>query len=174
MQDLVGVGVADAAEQVRVGQRALQRVVLELQAGGEGLERRVQHLEAAGVVPREARLALDQVQRGTALGTRLGQRQHAVREFEAGEGDSLGARRAGIEPVQAPGDHEVQDEPEAAVEPDRDPLAEPAHVTDRASLGRADRGQRRAQQERRDQHDAPEWLADEAHRERLHVHRHVG
>ena len=36
MQDLVGIGVADSAENVRVGQRALERMVRRAQRGAEG------------------------------------------------------------------------------------------------------------------------------------------
>ncbi len=50
VEDLVGVGVADAAEQPRVGQRALERVAPACQHPGEGLPVAVQHLESSGVV----------------------------------------------------------------------------------------------------------------------------
>ena len=49
MQDLVRVGVADAAEEVRIGERALERVVLARQRVAKRVERRVERLEAAGI-----------------------------------------------------------------------------------------------------------------------------
>ena len=50
VQDLVRVGVADAAEQMRIGQRALDGVILAAQRARELLARRLQQLEAAGIV----------------------------------------------------------------------------------------------------------------------------
>ena len=49
VQDLVGVGVADAAEQVRIGERALERVVLAARArSANAASVAVEHLEPAG------------------------------------------------------------------------------------------------------------------------------
>ena len=50
MQDLVRVRVADAAQDPRVGQRALERVVLARQGGPERREVRVEYLEPARIV----------------------------------------------------------------------------------------------------------------------------
>ena len=51
MQDLVGVGVADAAEEMRIGERALERVVLAARARAANAgEVALEHLEAAGIV----------------------------------------------------------------------------------------------------------------------------
>ncbi len=60
MKDLVRIRVADAAEQTRVGERALQRVALAHERGAEAGEVGVQDLETAGIVraqglPRRAR-----------------------------------------------------------------------------------------------------------------------
>jgi len=49
VQDLVGIGVTDAAEEMRVGERALQGMVLALQAHRERFEIGVEHLEPSGV-----------------------------------------------------------------------------------------------------------------------------
>ena len=60
VQDLVGVGVADAAEEARIGERALERVVLAAQrarANAASVGR--QHLEAAGVERGQRRRARD-------------------------------------------------------------------------------------------------------------------
>ena len=62
VQDLVRVGVADAAEQARIGQRALERVVLAREARGERLEVGVERLRArrdraSRAPPRRARRA---------------------------------------------------------------------------------------------------------------------
>ena len=88
MQDLVRVRVADAAEEVRIGQRALERVVLAPQRRGE-----VSHAAASatsrppGSSAASAALALHDVQRRALLRARLGQQQRAVREIERREPD---------------------------------------------------------------------------------------
>src|SRR6185369_11747546 len=74
MQDLVAVRVADAAEEPRVGQRALERVALAHEDVAERLGIRVEHLEAAGIVGGEPGLSPYEVQRGTL--SRAGLRQH--------------------------------------------------------------------------------------------------
>ena len=62
MKDLVGIGVADAAEEVGVGQRPLERVVALGEDRGEALEVHVKDLNPAGIELRERVLAVDDVQ----------------------------------------------------------------------------------------------------------------
>ena len=50
MKDFVGVGIADAAEDVWIGERALQGVVFRLERPAERGTVRVEHLEPAAVV----------------------------------------------------------------------------------------------------------------------------
>src|SRR3989449_5936996 len=141
MQDLVGVRVADAAEDPRVGQRALERVVLPGERVAERRQVRVKYLEAARVVRAQTGFATDQMQRGPPLRARLGQDDRPRREVEAGETDlswQLGAR--GL-PMEAARDHEVQNEKEVALESDHDALAEPSESGDpTAGRGRQRRG----------------------------------
>jgi hypothetical protein len=49
VQDLVGVGIADPGEEVRIGERALERVVLAFQTLGECGEIGGEDLDAARV-----------------------------------------------------------------------------------------------------------------------------
>ena len=49
MEDLVGVGVADACEQPRIGERALEGVVLEAGARGEVVEVGFHRVEPAAI-----------------------------------------------------------------------------------------------------------------------------
>src|SRR2546428_3515562 len=130
MQDLVGVRVADAAEDPRVGQRALERVVLPGERVAERRQVRVKYLEAARVVRAQTGFATDEMQRGPPLRARLGQDDRPRREVEAGETDlswQLGARAL---PMEAARDHEVQNEKEVALESDHDALAEPSESGD--------------------------------------------
>jgi len=70
--------VPDAAEEPRVGERALQRVVLARERLAEGVERRVHDLEALGVVAPERVAALEHVERRALPAPHLGQEQRAV------------------------------------------------------------------------------------------------
>ena len=72
-------------EQARVGERALQGVVLGGECQAELLDRRVQHLEPAGVERRERGLALDDVERRALPRARLGELQRSGRELEGRE-----------------------------------------------------------------------------------------
>ena len=119
VEDLVGVGVADAGEDAGVGEGALEGAVL----GGEGLLEGFggegEDVEAAGVEVGEGGFALDEVEGGAALGAGFGEDEGAVGEVEGGEvvaAAELGWRsRFAVElasPVEAAGDHEVEDEEE--------------------------------------------------------------
>ena len=82
MQDLVRIGVADAAEQVRVGQRALDRVVLAGERIVELLERCLERLDAAGIERGKRRLTAHHLHRRALLRAGFREQQGAAREFE--------------------------------------------------------------------------------------------
>ena len=94
VQDLVAVGVADAREQVGIGQRALDGVVADEQPRAELVEVGVERLEAAAIEFGQRGRAAQQVHRGPLLRRRLGQQQRAVREVERRQADLAGDRRA--------------------------------------------------------------------------------
>ena len=71
MQNLVAVGVADPGEQIRVGQRALDRVIAGKQPRTKLIEVRFQRLQATPVEVCQRVLAADQVDRGALLLRRL-------------------------------------------------------------------------------------------------------
>jgi len=174
MQDLVRVGVADAAQDAGIGQRALERVIL---AGQRAVERGrvgVEHLEPARIVLGEARLAADEIERRAPLRTGLGQDERARREIERGQADlaaELGAR--GL-PVEPPGDHQVQHQEQIALEADHDALAEAREPDDTAAGRRRDRRIDRAKQERAREPHALEGRAHDPRLERLDVDGDVG
>ena len=60
MQNLVGVRVADAAEEMRIGERTLERVVFASLTSPERSGRRAEHLESARIERRESRV-IDEV-----------------------------------------------------------------------------------------------------------------
>jgi hypothetical protein len=151
VQDLVGVRVANPAEDARVGQHALEGVVLGREGGPERRRVRVEHLEPAGVVSAERRLAAHHVERGPLLGAGLGHDQRARREIECRQPDParrLCARRL---PVQPPGDHQMDDDKQLLLERDDQPLPEPTKADDRLAAHGAHRRIDRSQQERREQ-----------------------
>src|SRR5262245_884044 len=61
VEDLVGIRIADAAQEPRVGERALERVALARERSPEAGEIRLHHLDAARVVLAQRALAPDQV-----------------------------------------------------------------------------------------------------------------
>ena len=75
MQDLVGVRVADAAEEAGVRQGPLEGVILPHQDGLEGGKISLQHLQATGIVIAEGGCIPDDMERGALLGPCLGQQQ---------------------------------------------------------------------------------------------------
>ena len=98
-------------------------MVFRRQPPGESIQIGLLDLQPAGVVIGQAGLAFDQMQGGAALGPGFGQGQAAAGEIEGGEGlfaGQLGTRRP---PMQAPGDHQVQDEPELALQADGNAFA---------------------------------------------------
>ena len=85
VEDLVGVGVADAGEDAGVGEGALEGVIFRRESGAKGLEGEGKDVEAAGIELGESGLALDEVEGGAALGAGFGEDEGAVREVEGGE-----------------------------------------------------------------------------------------
>ena len=81
VQDLVGVRVADAAEQARIGQRALQRVVLARAARAANVveARRSARRCRPGRVRASAASPCDDVQRRAPLAAGFGERERAGR-----------------------------------------------------------------------------------------------
>jgi len=173
VQDLVGVRVADAAEEARVGQRALDGVVLGDQPRGERVACRRHDVDAARVERSERFTPLDDMERCAPLLARLGERERAAGKGE--ERERVRRRRlAALEPAQPSGDHEMDDDEEVAFERQHDALAEPLDPDDELALDRRDRRRHRAEQERVTDRDALETLADGLGGEPLDVDGDVG
>ena len=126
MEDLVGVGVADAAEVARVGEGSLEGAVLGCQCGAEGFEIRGEDIDAAGIDGLHVVFVAEEVKGGATFGAGFGEDERAVGKVEGGE--IVAAAEFGSEgtPVETTGDHEVQDQPMAVVEFDGDALADAA------------------------------------------------
>ena len=113
-KNFVGVGVADAAEDARVGQEALERVIGGDERGGEMSEVGGEDFEAAGIKRAQTVFTGDDVERGTFFGAGFSPEQGTVGEVEGGETarwSHLGPRGTvcgrSLErvPVKAAGDH---------------------------------------------------------------------
>ena len=76
--------------------------------------------------------------------------------------------------MEAAGDHEVEDQPEVALESDGDAFPDAPQFADLLFFGRLERRVDRAQQKRTGQTDALEGLPEDARFERFDVNRDVG
>ena len=85
VQNFVGVGVADSAEQARIGEGSLERTVF----GGKCVAKRVEiageDFDSAGVDGIETVFACEDMQRGAMLCSGFGKHERTVGEFERGE-----------------------------------------------------------------------------------------
>ena len=174
VQDLVGVGVADAREEPRIGQAALQRVVLARERGAERRQVGPEHVEAAAIVRLQVRTSGDQMQPGALDGAGLGHQQGAAREVESRQPQLLRHGRARRAPAQAPGDHQVQDDEQVALDADDDALAEACDGLDGAPLDGPERRRDGPQHEGAQQPDPLDLPPDDARREARHVDLDVG
>src|SRR5678815_1184458 len=82
MENLVRIGVADPTEQMRIGQRAFERVVVLAQNASERWEISLDHVDPARVVLLQCRASADDKQRRLPLRSRLRQDQRAMSEVE--------------------------------------------------------------------------------------------
>jgi hypothetical protein len=134
VEDLVGVGVADAAEDAWVGEGSLEGAVFCGEGCAEVIECGGEDVDAAGVDFFGGGFVGEEVERGSALGAGFGEDERAVGEVEGGE--IVSAAEFGSEgaPVEAAGDHEVKDQPEAVVELDGDAFADEVEGRDGAAF----------------------------------------
>ena len=119
------------------------------------------------------------MQRGAALGAGFGEGERAVRKVEGGEvvaAAELGAFGVGFEvaPVEAAGDHEMEDEEEVVVEAEDDALADAAERADGAAFDGLDAWDGGAKKEGRGDAEVFERLADDAGLQRGEVGGDVG
>src|SRR5205085_11700070 len=110
----------DAAEEMGIGQRALDRVLLARQSLVKLLAARLEWLEAARIQGAKRVASGDHLHRCALLRARFREEQRAVLELEGGEHElrrgpfRLHARAAG-RPFQAAGDHQVKNQKQLAI-----------------------------------------------------------
>ena len=166
-KDFVGVGVADAAEDVGVGEGAFESVIGGEKCGGELLGSGAEDFKAARIEGSKAVFPEDDVQRCAFLRAGFGPEKGTIGKVEgsktAGRGnfDAAGLWAQWM-PVKAAGDHEMEDQPEVVFETDADAFAEAAELEDFFAGGVRYWRARCAQEEGTDDADRFESLAEDA------------
>ena len=82
MKNFIRIRVPDAAEQMGIRQRSLQRVIFSLERFNKGVEACGHHLEAARIDRRQGCFTLQDVKRSSFLRGGLGQQQRAIVEIK--------------------------------------------------------------------------------------------
>src|SRR3972149_134961 len=124
MQDLVGIRVADAAEQPGIRERTLERVVFGAKDCAEGLERSVEDLNASLRKGPESFFAADDMDRSPFLCRCFSEEQRSVVEVECGKPDLARYLCAGLLPMKTTRDHQMDDEENGPVEFPHDLLSD--------------------------------------------------
>src|SRR5262245_23618398 len=125
MKNLVGVCVANATEQMRIGQRTLERVIAAPEYLRERREIGIHHLEPAPLVLGKGGFSLDNVERRLPLGTCFSEDQGSILKIECEQADFAGDCGARRFPSKAPRDHQVKDEKELISGFNDDAFAQP-------------------------------------------------
>jgi hypothetical protein len=174
MQDFVGVRVADSAEQVRIGERAFQRVVVLAQRPLERRKVRIENFDPARIVIRERGPSLHDEQRRLSFGAGLGEQQRAVLEVEREQANLSRNLRTARLPAESTRNHQMEDEKQLALGLHHHTLAEAVKVHDRASLNGRERRIDGSQQERRRQPHMPRRGADHTRTAAREIEQDVG
>src|SRR5438067_1171626 len=118
MEDFVRVGIADAAEEMRISQRPLECVVVSCEGRREFRERATEYFNTPGIDVFERVEALQQMKRRALARAGFGQEERSVWKINRRE-IVLPARfyfRDCRQPMQAAGDHQMEHQPELIVE----------------------------------------------------------
>jgi hypothetical protein len=126
-------------------------------------------VDASGIDGAQSGFASENMQGGAALRSSFGEDQRTGGEIESGE--VVAAREAGLRwaPVQTASDHEMEDQPEIAVQADGNALADAAKLANVAAVCGAKRRFDRTQQKRATQAHARERLPEDAWFESIYV-----
>ena len=174
VEDLVGVGVADAGEDARIGEGSFEGAVFYGEGGAEAGEIGGEDVDSARVDVVCGGLVCEEMERGSAFGACFGEDEGPVGEVEGGEVIAASEFCAEGAPVEAAGDHEVQDEPDAVVELEDDAFADAMERADGVALDFFDARLDGAEEERTGDADVGEGLADDARLQSGEVGRDVG
>src|SRR6266545_3475913 len=134
VEDFVGVGVANAGEEARIGQSSLDGVVLARQGLAEERQIRVEGLESSPIEIVERLLPARQMERRPLPGTRLGQEKSPLLEIEGRQPDPSGKLGAARLPVETSSHHQVQNEKEIFYQLEDDAFADSPQSQDPLSM----------------------------------------
>jgi hypothetical protein len=173
-QNFIGIGIADAAEEAGVGEGTLERVVRREKNGGKARRIGVENFKAAGIESEKAGFSRDEMKRSALLRAGFGPEKRAGGKIEGSEAPRRRNLDAASSPVQAAGDHQVQDEPKAVLEADANALSEAPQPHDPLASGAGEQRGRGAQEKRTDDAGSFERLAGNALLKRFDVNDDVG
>src|SRR5712692_4885741 len=133
-KNLVRVSVADPAKQSRIGERAFQRVVRGGENRSKALQIRFQNFNSARVERGEPFFSGHNMKGRALLRACFGPQQSSIGEIEGSQ--TARRRKLGITffQVQAPGNHQVQHQPNVVVEADTNSLTKSAQTDDGLAL----------------------------------------
>src|SRR5579864_4091330 len=101
VQDLIGIRVADAAQQARIGKSSLQRAIFDRERGAERGEMTREDVNSPGIDGAQAFLAAEDMQRCAALGAGFGKHERTAGKIEGHKilpARKLGLRRPPVQP----------------------------------------------------------------------------
>src|ERR1019366_1401725 len=153
-------------DETRIRESALESTVLLGKRGTKTGQVSREDFNTAGIDGEQTLFAAQDVQRGTALGAGLSQHQRTVVKVEGCQpiaAGKLGLRRL---PMQAAGNHEVEHQPQVAVDADGDALADATEGPDGAPFHASQWWIGGAQQKHRANAHVFERLAEDARFER--------
>jgi len=162
VEDLIGIGVSDPAEDPGIGQRPLQRVVSPREGRAKGRERRFQHLEPTRVEATERGLASGDGKRRASLRAGFCQEERAGRKIEGGQAQPPWDLRSGAPPVETAGDHQMKNDEHLVLKNEDDPLSEAAERNHRPAVRLLDGGIDRSQDEGTRETDSLDRVAGNA------------
>jgi hypothetical protein len=125
-ENLVGIGVADAAEEPGIGESALQGVIGRGENRGEVRQIGFENLQAARIELAQPSFSGDHVERSALLGASLGPEQTSAGKVEGRETSGRRDFGSAFFSVKPAGDHQMQHQPKVLFEADANALPHPA------------------------------------------------
>ena len=159
-----------------IRERTLHRVALARERLVKLLGRRVERLETPWIERAQRRFAAHQLDRCALLRARFREEQRAVRKYERREDHLRSHPRllARLAPAQPAGDHQMDYEKHIVSELENDAFADAAHAADDLTVKRVDGRIDGPKNERAEEVNPLEALADDVARQRFEVDNDVG
>jgi hypothetical protein len=169
MQNFIRISIADATNKPRIRERSLEGVLFCCKRGAKRIKIAGEDIDATGVKRTQVRFATDDVQGRAMLGARFGKHQGSMGKIESGQHLTTGQFCFGGSPVQTAGDHKMKNQPQTALDPDRNAFADSPKLLNGASFNVCQWRLGGSQQESARQTHAFERLTDYAGFKRANV-----